>query len=97
MGKAHPGKLDIVYLGGQKRDRGSLHQDVWKGTASELANRGFIAVYPAKGWWRTRPAQDRFDLPARYSLVVSIRTPATDIDLYTPIEQKLMSTISTSI
>lgn len=84
-------------LGGQKRHLGSLHQDVWKGTASELANRGFIAVYPAKGWWRTRPAQDRFDLPARYSLVVSIRTPATDIDLYTPIEQKLMSTISTSI
>ena len=37
----------------------------FSGTAAELANRGFIAVYPAKGWWRTRPAQERYDLPAR--------------------------------
>lgn len=72
-------------LGGRQRHRGSLHQDIWRGTAAELANRGFIAVYPAKGWWRTRPAQERYDLPARYSLVVSIRTPETNVDLYTPI------------
>lgn len=76
-------------LGGMKRHRGSLHQDVWSGTAAELANRGFIAVYPAKGWWRTRPAQDRYNLPARYSLIVSIRTPDMDVDLYTPIAQQI--------
>lgn len=77
------------FLGDQKRHRGSLHQDVWQGTAAELASRGFIAVYPAKGWWRTRPAQERYDLPARYSLIVSIRTPQTDVDLYTPIAQMI--------
>lgn len=76
-------------LGERQRHRGSLHQDVWRGTAAELANRGFIAVYPAKGWWRTRPAQERYDLPARYSLLVSIRTPMTDVDLYTPIAQQV--------
>ena len=76
-------------LGDRQRHRGSLHKDIWHGTAAELANRGFIAVYPAKGWWRTRPAQERFDLPARYSLVVSIRTPETDVDLYTTIAQKV--------
>ena len=76
-------------LGDRQRHRGSLHQDIWRGTAAELANRGFIAVYPAKGWWRTRPAQERYDLPARYSLVVSIRTPETDVDLYTPIAQQV--------
>jgi hypothetical protein len=76
-------------LGDRQRHRGSLHKDIWRGTAAELANRGFIAVYPAKGWWRTRPAQERFDLPARYSLVVSIRTPETDVDLYTPIAQQV--------
>ena len=76
-------------LGDRQRHRGSLHQDTWRGTAAELANRGFIAVYPAKGWWRTRPAQERFDLPARYSLIVSIRTPETDVDLYTPIAQQV--------
>lgn len=76
-------------LGDHQRHRGSLHQDIWRGTAAELANRGFIAVYPAKGWWRTRPAQERYDLPARYSLIVSIRTPETDVDLYTPIAQQV--------
>lgn len=63
--------------------------DVWHGTAAELANRGFIAVYPAKGWWRTRPAPERYDLPARYSLIVSIRTPETGVDLYAAIAQKV--------
>lgn len=76
-------------LGARQRHRGSLHKDIWRGTAAELANRGFIAIYPAKGWWRTRPAQERFNLPARYSLIVSIRTPETDVDLYTPIAQQV--------
>lgn len=77
------------FLGDQKRHRGSLHQDIWQGTAAQLASRGYVAVYPAKGWWRTRPAQERYDSPARYSLIVSIRTPQTDVDLYTPIAQMI--------
>lgn len=77
------------YLGDKKRHRGSLHQDVWVGTAAELASRGFIAVYPSAGWWRTRPALERYNLPARYSLVVSIRTQQTEVDLYTAIAQKI--------
>ena len=76
-------------LGDRQRHRGSLHQDIWQGTAAELASRGFIAVYPAKGWWRTRQAEKRYGLPARYSLIVSIRTPETDVDLYTPIAQQV--------
>lgn len=77
------------YLGGRQRHRGSLHQDVWEGTAAELASRGFLAVYPAAGWWRTRPALERFNLPARYSLVVSIRTEQTEVDLYSAIAAKI--------
>jgi len=76
-------------LGGRQRHRGSLHQDVWKGTAAELASRGFIAVYPAAGWWRTRPALERYNLPARYSLVVSIQTQQTDVDLYAAVAQRI--------
>ena len=71
------------------RHRGSLHQDIWRGNAADLASRGFLAVYPAQGWWRTRPAQERYDLPARYSLIVSLRTPETDVDLYAPIAQQV--------
>jgi hypothetical protein len=84
-------------LGDLKRHRGSLHQDMWRGTAAELATRGFVAVYPAKGWWRTRPAQERYDLPARYSLVVSIRTPSTDVDIYSPVAQQVAAQVGVPI
>lgn len=80
------------YLGDRQRHRGSLHQDVWEGTAADLASRGFLAVYPAAGWWRTRPALERYDLPARYSLIVSIRTEQMEIDLYNAITQKVAIT-----
>lgn len=81
------------YLGKNQRHRGSLHQDVWTGTAAELANRGFIAVYPGAGWWRTRQALKRYELPARYSLIVSIRTQQTEIDLYNAIAQRIPVTL----
>lgn len=84
-------------LGDQLRHRGSLHQDVWRGTAADLASRGFVAVYPSNGWWRTRPAQERYDLPARYSLIVSIRTPETNVDLYTPIAQQVAAQIAAPV
>ena len=77
------------YLGDRQRHRGSLHQDVWEGTAADLASRGFIAVYPSTGWWRTRPALERYDLPVRYSLVVSLRTEQVEVDLYNAITQKI--------
>ncbi|MBY4673031.1 S8 family peptidase [Burkholderia multivorans] len=77
------------HLGDRQRHRGSLHQDVWEGTAAELASRGFLAVYPSAGWWRTRPGLERYALPARYSLIVSLRTEQTDIDLYSVIANKI--------
>ena len=84
-------------LGDQQRSRGSLHQDVWRGTAAALADRDFIAVYPASGWWRERKALARYDLPARYSLLVSIRTPNTAVDLYTPIAQMVAQQVAIPI
>ena len=51
-------------------------------------------MYPAKGWWRTRQALERYDLPARYSLLVSIRTPETNVDLYTPIAQQVTTQVA---
>lgn len=81
------------WLGGQQRHKGSLHQDVWEGTAAELASRGFIAIYPAMGWWRTRQKLERYDLPAHYSLIISIRTPKTDIDLYSAVAAKIQTPV----
>ena len=76
-------------LGMQYRHRGSLHSDFWKGPAADLASRGAIAVFPAGGWWKTRPKLNRYDLQAEYSLLVSIRAPEVDVELYTEIENKI--------
>ena len=84
-------------LGEGLRHRGSLHHDIWRGSAADLASRGFIGVYPANGWWRTRQAQERYGLPARYSIVVSIHTPRIDVDLYTPIEQIIAAQVAVPI
>jgi hypothetical protein len=81
------------WLGDRFRHRGSLHQDTWEGSAADLASRGFIAVYPSTGWWRTRAALERYDLPARYSLIISIRTEQIDVDLYNPIANQIAAGI----
>ena len=65
---------------------GSLHMDIWEGAAVELAARNMLYVRPVSGWWRERDALRRYDSKARYALVVSIETPDSEIDLYTPIE-----------
>lgn len=84
-------------LGDNFRHRGSLHQDIWRGNAADLASRGFIAVYPSNGWWRTRPAQERYDLPARYSLIITVRAPETVVDLYTPIAQQVAAQVAVPV
>lgn len=76
-------------IGANVRHRGSLHSDVWKGTAADLASCGILAIYPALGWWKTRTAQRQYDRSAPYSLVVSIHTPPTAVDLYTAIENQI--------
>lgn len=76
-------------IGTQGRHRGSLHGDIWRGTAADLASRGSIAVYPVSGWWKTRPALKHYDRAVRYSLVVSIRAPEVDVDLYTEVANQI--------
>lgn len=76
-------------IGKINRHKGSLHSDIWKGSAAELASRGAIAVYPALGWWKTRPTLERYDQRVRYSLVISINAPDVDVDLYTPIANQI--------
>ena len=78
------GNDDGWVLGSNLRNRGSLHSDVWRGTATELADRYAIAVYPVGGWWREKPKLQRTDRRVRYALLVSLRASA-GIDLYTEI------------
>lgn len=76
-------------LGDQLRHRGSLHADIWHGSAAELADRGVIGIYPVSGWWKEQPKRDRSEFGARYALVVSIQTAAEDVDIWTPVAQQV--------
>jgi hypothetical protein len=76
------------FFGPRLRNRGSLHSDIWEGTAADLASRHAIAIYPTGGWWREKPALQRADRQVRYALVVSLRAPV-QVDLYSPIETEV--------
>lgn len=80
---------DPNWLLGDFRNKGSIHKDIWTGTAIELAERGVLAIYPAMGWWRTRTKLERFNKAARYSLIISIEAPEVDVDLYTPVRTEI--------
>lgn len=79
----YPGESWII--GAQVRDKGSIHKDMWKGNAAELATRNIIAINPVNGWWKTRKKLERYNNTVRYSLIISIDSPNIDIDLYTPV------------
>ncbi|WP_425613835.1 S8 family peptidase [Anatilimnocola sp. NA78] len=76
-------------IGSNLRCKGSVHSDVWTGTAAQLAASGTLAVYPVTGWWKERPTLQRWNQVAKYSLILSLETDATQADLYTPIANQI--------
>ncbi|TWT62946.1 hypothetical protein Pan54_36970 [Rubinisphaera italica] len=84
-------------LGSWYRKKGSVHSDVWTGTAADLASSGVLAVYPVSGWWKERKHLNCWEKDARYSLVVSLETDSEEVDFYTEIELKIKSVIETHI
>ena len=91
----HPGTPSSAdyWTIGQARDKGSIHSDMWNGTAAELAASNFVAVSPRIGWWRERKHLGKCERTTRYSLIVSIHTPAQNIDIYTPVAQQIGITV----
>lgn len=84
-------------LGSNARDRGSIHSDTWFGTAAQLASSNFISIMPKIGWWRERSHLGCWHRKTRYSLIVSIESENTEIDVYTPILTKLKLPIPVEI
>lgn len=82
------GADDGWVLGPQLRNRGSLHSDIWEGTATDLANRHGIVIYPTGGWWREKPALRRSERLVRYAMAVTLRA-SVEIDLYTEIQNSI--------
>lgn len=87
------GDADGWRFGPQLRTRGSLHSDVWTGTAAALADMDTIAVYPVGGWWKYRTAQDRWQNEVRYTLIVSIDVPDESVDIYTVVSNLIETEI----
>ncbi|GBQ83561.1 S8 family peptidase [Asaia krungthepensis] len=72
-------------LGPKAIQAGSLHCDLWRGRAVDLAGHDAIAVYPVGGWWKSHAGQKRVADKARYALVISISAPGQQVDLYSEV------------
>jgi hypothetical protein len=92
-------------IGINNRNVGSIHSDVWEGTASDLSQSNHIAIYPITGWWKVRTNLKKFNSKIRYSLIVSIEAPEVEVDLYSEIKTQIdakvtvenRTTVTTSI
>jgi hypothetical protein len=84
-------------IGSNNRNVGSIHSDVWEDTAINLSESNFIGVYPVVGWWRERKNLNKYNSRIRYSLVVTIETPNTDVDLYTPIVTRIATRVPVEV
>ncbi len=94
-----PYENDERWLVGVKNREGggSLHSDLWSGPATELANLGGVTVYPVSGWWRHLKRMERYEEKVRYALIVSIRAPEIDVDLYNPIMHQVEQLTETEL
>lgn len=80
---------DEWYFGSDNRVLGSLHTDIWQGSAIDLASRGAVAVFPVSGWWKFREIKQNDQRRSRYALILSIETPGQDVDIWTPVAQQI--------
>ena len=76
---------DMWLFGTQSMSAGSLHSDEWTGPAVNLLSRNLICIRPVGGWWKERAKAEVRARKARYSLVLSLRSQDSEIDLHTPV------------
>lgn len=76
------------------RTRGSIHRDWVELTAAEAAEANVVAVFPRTGWWKERHYLGKHSTKTRYSLIVSVRAPRVEVDLYTPVAVKVAAPIA---
>ncbi|MEH6306204.1 S8 family peptidase [Olivibacter sp. CPCC 100613] len=83
------GKERDWLLGDKLRNKGSIHKDIWEGTAADLATRNVIAIYPVGGWWKKRKKLERYLENVRYSLIVTVEAPNNDVDIYSVVKSQI--------
>jgi hypothetical protein len=76
---------------------GSLHCDLWRGPAVDLAAHDEIAILPVGGWWKSHLGQRRANDKARYALAITISAPDLDVDLYAEVTAEIEARIATEV
>lgn len=84
-------------IGIKNRSVGSVHSDMITTTAADLASCNMIAIFPVSGWWKMRTNLNRYNSRIRYSLIVSLETPAAEVDLYNVVKTKIETLISPTV
>ncbi|MCF1741462.1 S8 family peptidase [Paradevosia shaoguanensis] len=84
-------------LGPKAVQAGSLHADLWRGHAVDLALHDHLAVYPVGGWWKSHLGQQRYEDRGRYALIVSITAEGGDVDLYSEITAEVEAAVAAEI
>lgn len=84
-------------IGSDNRNKGSIHSDELNLTAAQLATCNLITVFPIGGWWKTRTNLKCYNKSMRYSLIVSLDTPVTNIDLYSVVKTKIDTIINAPV
>lgn len=81
-------------LGPNAFQAGSLHCDLWRGAAVDLASHDEIAVYPVGGWWKSHIGQQRMNDKGRYALVLSLSAPGQAVDLHAQIAAQVEAQVA---
>jgi len=82
-------------LGPNSIRAGSLHCDVWRGPAVDLAARSQIAIHPVGGWWKR--SRERANDVGRYSLVLSLDARGHDVDLHAEVAALVASSVEVPV
>ncbi len=80
------------YFKSNLRNLGSIHKDIWEGTASDLAEMSKIIVKPVTGWWKLNKDTERCHHNIDYSLIVSIEVENNQVDIYSEVLNKVSAT-----
>jgi len=85
-------------FGAMLRSRGSVHSDIWTGTAAQLAAKSQVVVFPVGGWWKDWKEAAQHGAGARYALVVSLDVAESiETDIYTPIANEIAAAVAIDI
>lgn len=72
-------------IGKDSNLKGSIRKDFITGNGMVLSERNVLAILPKNGWYKNLKRQKKYNEIVRYSLIISIETEETEVDLYTPV------------